>query len=358
MIQPVKDTLSIVDDTRIDDISEIISPKVLVRKYPLDEQTADFITISRNAVSNIINLTDPRLLVITWPCSIHNVDEALDYAKLLKEIQDKNPHLFLVMRTYFEKPRTTVGWKWLLNDPYLDDSCDINAWLEMWRELLLKINQMWIPTAVEFLDTITPQYIWDLVSWWAIGARTTESQEHRKLVSGLSMPVWFKNGTTGDLQIAIDAIKSSKGSHTFLSVTKEWQVAKVRTSGNPDGHIILRGGSDCPNYSSEHIAKVDEKLTKAGVKTGIVVDFSHANSKKDHKNQPLVSHDIAEQIIAGNKKIVGVMIEWNINEGNQPLSDNLKYGVSITDACVDWNTNVQMIDELNNAVWIRNSLTK
>lgn len=358
MIQPVKDTLSIVDDMRVDEISEIVTPKELVRKYPLSEQTADFIWLSRTAVSNIINLKDERLLVITWPCSIHNVEEALDYARLLKEVQEKNPHLFLVMRTYFEKPRTTVWWKGLLNDPYLDDSCDINAGLEMWRELLLKINEMWIPTAVEFLDTITPQYIGDLVSWWAIGARTTESQEHRKLVSWLSMPVGFKNGTTGDIQIAIDAIKSSKWQHTFLWATKEWRIAKVKTSGNQDGHMILRGGSDGPNYSAEHIAKVDEKLTKAGVKTGIVVDFSHANSKKDHKNQPLVSLDISKQIIAGNKKIVWVMIEWNIHEWNQPLSDNLKYGVSITDACVNWETNIEMLNQLNNAVSQRNSLTK
>lgn len=358
MNQPVKDTLSIVDDMRIEEISEIVTPKELVKKYPLDEKTAEFISVSRIAVSNIINLKDDRLLVITGPCSIHNTEEALEYAKLLQSIQDKNPHLFLVMRTYFEKPRTTVGWKWLLNDPYLDDSCDINTGLEVGRELLLKINQMGIPTAVEFLDTITPQYIGDLVSWWAIGARTTESQEHRKLVSGLSMPVWFKNGTTGDIQIAVDAIKSSRWNHTFLSVTKEGLVAKVKTAGNPDGHMILRGGSTGPNYSQEHISLVDEKLHKAGIKTWIIIDASHANSDKNHKNQPIVSQNIANQIAAWNKKIVWIMIEWNLEEWNQPLSDNLKYWVSITDACVDWETNENMIYELNQSVENRKKLTK
>ncbi|MDD2907914.1 MAG: 3-deoxy-7-phosphoheptulonate synthase [Candidatus Gracilibacteria bacterium] len=349
MNQPIKDTLSIVDDKRIEGIEEIITPKKLVEKYPLDQKTADFIELSRNATSNIIHLDDPRLLVITGPCSIHNPEEALEYAELLKKVQEINPHLFLVMRTYFEKPRTTVGWKGLLNDPYLDDSCDINSGLEIARKLLLEINKMGIPTAVEFLDTITPQYIGDLVTWGAIGARTTESQEHRKLVSGLSMPVGFKNGTTGDLQIAVDAIKSARGNHSFLSVTKEGRVAKVKTSGNPDGHIILRGGANGTNYDEKSIEETSTKLDKAGVKTGIIVDFSHANSSKNHNNQPIVCEDIAKQLEIGNKRIVGVMIESNINEGNQPLSDNLKYGVSITDACVDWKTNDEMLARLNNA---------
>ncbi|MDD3144909.1 MAG: 3-deoxy-7-phosphoheptulonate synthase [Candidatus Gracilibacteria bacterium] len=349
MNQPRKDTLSVVDDKRIEEIEEIITPKELVEKFPLDEKTAEFIELSRAATSNIVHLNDPRLLVITGPCSIHNPEEALEYAELLKSIQEKNQHLFLVMRTYFEKPRTTVGWKGLLNDPYLDDSCDIDSGLKIARELLLKINKMGIPTAVEFLDTITPQYIGDLVTWGAIGARTTESQEHRKLVSGLSMPVGFKNGTTGDLQIAVDAIKSARGNHSFLSVTKEGRVAKVKTSGNPDGHIILRGGANGTNYDSENIKATTEKLDKAGIKTGIVVDFSHANSSKNHNNQPIVCEDIAKQIEAGNRRIVGVMIESNINEGNQPLSDSLKHGVSITDACVNWQTNDEMLDRLNSA---------
>lgn len=353
MNQPIKDTLSIVDDKRIEWIEEIITPKKLVEKYPLDKKTADFIELSRTATSNIIHLKDPRLLVITGPCSIHNPAEALEYAELLNKVQEINPHLFLVMRTYFEKPRTTVGWKWLLNDPYLDDSCDINSGLEIARNLLLEINKMWIPTAVEFLDTITPQYIGDLVTWWAIWARTTESQEHRKLVSGLSMPVWFKNGTTWDLQIAVDAIKSARWNHSFLSVTKEWRVAKVKTSWNPDGHIILRGWANWTNYDEKSIEETSAKLDKAWIKTWIIVDFSHANSNKNHNNQPIVCQDIANQLEMWNKKIVWVMIESNLNEWNQPLSDNLKYWVSITDACVDWEINDKMLNKLNNASWKR-----
>lgn len=355
MNQPINDTLSSVDDRRIENIEKIISPKELVTQYPLDEATEQFVELSRTAVSNIINLQDDRLLVVTWPCSIHNPEEALEYAQLLQSIKEENPHLFLVMRTYFEKPRTTVGWKGLLNDPHLDDSCDIDSWLQIARDLLLKINKMWIPTAVEFLDTITPQYIWDLVTWWAIGARTTESQEHRKLVSWLSMPVGFKNGTTGDLQIAVDAIKASKGKHTFLSVTKWWEVAKVTTSWNPDGHIILRWGASGPNYSSEHIQNTTHILKWAMIRTGVVVDASHGNSLKNHDNQPLVSAEVARQIAAGNQKIVWIMIEWYLKAGNQPLSDDLKPGVSVTDACVDWDTNRQMINELNKAVEVRNT---
>lgn len=360
MNQPINDTLSIVDDTRVDEISEIITPKELIWKYPLDEEIVQFIDLSRKSVSNIINLTDPRLLVITWPCSIHNADEALEYAELLKKIQKNNHHLFLVMRTYFEKPRTTIWWKWLINDPHLDDSCDIKAWLEIARSLLLKINKMWIPTAVEFLDTITPQYIRDLVTWWAIWARTTESQEHRKLVSWLSMPVWFKNWTSWDIQIAIDAIKSASCSHTFLWTTKDWKVARIKTTWNPDWHIILRWWSSWPNYSKEHISEITDKLTKSWITTWIVVDFSHANSGKKHENQPIVCEDVARQIEDWNKKIVWVMIEWNINAWNQSFTpgkddkSKIKPWVSITDACVDWETNMKMIDRLNIASKLRN----
>ena len=360
MNQPVNDTLSIIDDMRINEISEIITPKELISKYSLNEETANFINLSRISISNIISLNDSRVLVITWPCSIHNSDEALKYAELLKSIQKENPHLFLVMRTYFEKPRTTIWWKWLINDPHLDDSCDINSWLEIARSLLLKINSMWIPTAVEFLDTITPQYIWDLVSWWAIWARTTESQEHRKLVSGLSMPVWFKNGTTWDLQVAIDAIKSASWEHTFLWATKQWKIARLKTTWNPDWHIILRWWSNWPNYSSKHIKEVEEKLLKSWIKTWIIVDFSHANSKKNHNNQLTVCEDIAKQIKTWNKNIVWVMIEWNLIEWNQsftPWKDNpsiIKPWISITDACIDWETNKKIIEILNTASRQRN----
>lgn len=355
MNQPRHDTLSIVDDTRIDEISEIITPRELVNKYPLNERIEEFISLSRRSVSNIINLTDHRLLVITWPCSIHNQDEAIEYAKLLQKIKEKNPHLFLVMRTYFEKPRTTIWWKWLINDPHLDGSCDINTWLEIARDLLLKINSMWIPTAIEFLDTITPQYIWDLVTWWAIWARTVESQEHRKLASWLSMPIWFKNWTTWDLQIAIDAIKSASKSHTFLSVTKEWKVAKVTTTWNSDWHIILRWGSSWPNYSEEHVLRTINELKKSWINTWIMIDFSHNNSWKRCSNQPIVCEAVAKQIENWNKRIIWIMIEWNINAWNQsfiPGEDDkstIKYWVSITDECVDWQTNSEMISRLNEA---------
>ncbi|MDD2566209.1 MAG: 3-deoxy-7-phosphoheptulonate synthase [Candidatus Gracilibacteria bacterium] len=350
-----EDITSLTDDKRIESVDEIISPRELIDIYPVDEKTSGFIELSRKSISNIINLNDSRLLIITGPCSIHNSDEAIEYAEKLLKIKENNPHLFLVMRTYFEKPRTTVGWKGLINDPDRDDSCDIEKGLEIARDLLLKINQMGIPTAVEFLDTITPQYIADLVSWGAIGARTTESQEHRKLVSGLSMPIGFKNGTSGDIQIAIDAIKSSVGKHTFLSVAKDGKVAKITTTGNSDSHIILRGGSTGPNYSESHIEEIDEKLQKNGIESGIIVDFSHANSSKDYRNQTKVCSDVAEQIKKGNDKIVGVMIEGNLNAGNQKLSDNLLPGISITDACVDWRTNNSMFSELNIATGIRNS---
>jgi len=353
MNQPSKDTLSIVDDIRIEDIQPIITPKHLIDQFPLDAQTAKFIETSRQIVSDIVHTTDPRLLVITGPCSIHNTDEALEYASRLKNIQKKYENVFLVMRTYFEKPRTTVGWKGLINDPYLDDSCDMNEGLKRARKLLLEINQMSIPTAVEFLDILTPQYIADLVSWGAIGARTTESQEHRKLVSGLSMPVGFKNGTDGNIQIAIDAIGSAQGSHTFIAATKQGRIAQVKTSWNQDGHIILRGSSSWPNYRSEHVRTVVEKMDAKNIQTGIIIDASHGNSEKNHRNQPKVSANISEQITAGNKKIIGIMIEGNLNEWNQKLSENLKPWVSITDACVDWDTNKVMIDELDRAAWAR-----
>lgn len=343
------------DDKRIESVDEIISPIELINKFQIDSKTADFIELSRKSISNIVNLNDPRLLVITWPCSIHNSTEAILYAEKLQKIKENNPHLFLVMRTYFEKPRTTVGWKWLINDPDCDDSCDIEKWFEIARSLLLKINQMWIPTAVEFLDTITPQYIADLVSWWAIWARTTESQEHRKLVSWLSMPIGFKNWTNWSIQIAIDAIKASVWKHTFLSIAKDWKVAKITSTWNNDSHIILRGGSNWPNYTEAHMKETTEKLQKNWIEKWIIIDFSHANSSKDYKKQIIVCGNIANQISNWNNKIVGVMIEWNLCAWNQKLSDNLLPWVSITDACVDWESNNSMINELNKAVWIRNS---
>lgn len=354
------DITSETDNSRIIDVEEITTPKELVDSLPLDETTAEFIRLSRDIVSNIIHLKDNRLLVITGPCSIHNPEEALQIAKNLKVMQEANPYLYIVMRTYFEKPRTTVGWKGLLNDPNLDDSRDIEKWLRIGRELLLEINKMWVPTAVEFLDTQTPQYIADLVHWGAIGARTTESQEHRKLVSGLSMPVGFKNATNGDIGIALDAIESAQESHAFIGTSKSGRTARLTTSGNPDGHVILRWGSDGPNYDMQRVWAVEERLKEKWIDTGIVIDFSHANSWKKHENQPKVSRSVAEQIADGNKRIVWVMIEANIHEGAQKHTagkDNpkdIKPGISITDACVSLETNEEMLTQLNDAAEKRN----
>lgn len=351
------DKLSMVDNERIENIEEITSPRELVSKYPLIPEIAEFIDISRDIISNIIHMRDDRLLVITWPCSIHDPAQALEFAGHLREMRDKNPHLFIVMRTYFEKPRTTIGWKWLIDDPYLDESHDINAWLEIARKLLLEINEMWIPTRVEFLDTLSPQYLADLVTWWAIWARTTESQEHRKLVSWLSMPVGFKNGTSGAIDVAVHAVRSANASHTFLSTTKEWRVAKVTTKWNPDAHVILRWWEDGPNYTHYHIRKTVELLNDIRSQTWVIIDASHRNSLKDPKNQPRVIRNIAEQHDEDEDRIAWVMIEANICEWAQKFTPwvddprSLKYGVSITDGCMDMHTNESMLNILNDARW-------
>ena len=353
------DTLSVVDNKRILSVKEIISPWELISEIPLDKQTADFINLARESVRNIVMLEDSRLLVITWPCSIHDPDQALEVAKNLKILQEKNPHLFIVMRTYFEKPRTTVGWKWLVNDPNLDGSFEIEKWLRIWRDLLLKINQMWVPCAVEFLDNLSPQYIADLVSWWAVWARTTESQEHRKLASWLSMPIWFKNGTDWWVQVAIDAVWASKESHHFLSTTKQWKLAIVETSWTDDAHVIHRWGTHWTNFDSESISNTLELLDKKWVETWVIIDFSHANSQKNPENQSLVSKSVADQIRKWNKRIAWVMIESNIKSWNQsfnPWVDDpkeLKYWISITDGCVDLETNSKMLDQLDEATAIR-----
>lgn len=356
------DILSVNDNKRVTDIEPLASPGEIIAESPLDEATANFISTSREIISQIIHMQDDRLLVITGPCSIHNPEEALEIASNLKALQEENPHLYIVMRTYFEKPRTNVGWKGLLNDPNLDKSFDIEKGLRVGRELLLKINQMGIPTAVEFLDTVTPQYIADLVHWGAIGARTTESQEHRKLVSGLSMPVGFKNGTKGNIDIAIDAIASAaaENEHKFPAITKDGRVAMISTAGNPDGHVILRGGSNGPNYGKSNVDPIIENLERKWVDTWIIIDCSHANSEKDYRKQPNVSANVAKQIAAGNTRITGVMIEANIGEGAQkfnPATDNpadIKPGISITDSCVSLETNASMLQELNNATKTRN----
>lgn len=303
---------------------------------------------------------DDRLVVIVGPCSVHDVQSAKEYAILLaKEFERLKDDLLIVMRVYFEKPRTTIGWKGLINDPDLNGTYNINKGLKLARQLLLEISELGLPIGTEFLDTISPQYTSDLVSWGAIGARTTESQVHRELSSGLSCPIGFKNGTSGDIQIAADAIESAAGQHCFLGIN-EWGCASiVRTTGNSACHVILRGGSDGPNYSAEHVAKACAKLEKSKLRPSLMIDCSHGNSSKQHKNQPIVAQNIAEQLIGGSKSVFGVMIESNIIEGNQKLNPGvtdpktLTYGQSVTDACINWESTVQVLDTLANSVRAR-----
>ncbi len=341
------------DDVRISEIWSLVSPEVVIRELCPSEREIAFVTKARSQAEDIIHRRDDRLLVVVGPCSIHDEKAALEYAALLQgEFAKYGDALQLVMRVYFEKPRTTVGWKGYINDPGLDESFDINRGLHLARHLLLKLTGMGIPTGTEFLDAISPQYVADLVSWGAIGARTVESQVHRELASGLSMPVGFKNGTGGGLGIALDAIRAARGSHHFLSVTKQGVAAIVKTSGNDSCHIILRGGKSGPNYSPEHVAEVTAMLEKAGLTPTIMIDCSHGNSNKDHRNQPKVAGDVASQIRAGNKAITGVMIESYLVEGRQDVTPNqaLVHGQSITDACIDWEATKAVLADLADAV--------
>ncbi|QQL44883.1 3-deoxy-7-phosphoheptulonate synthase [Sulfuriroseicoccus oceanibius] len=341
------------DDLRIAEIDPLMAPQLLMKELPVSDKASELVAATRAANEAILNRNDPRLLVVVGPCSIHDTDAALEYGHQLKELAEKHKDtLVIVMRVYFEKPRTTIGWKGLINDPCLDDSFDINRGLHTARKLLIDLANMGVPAGTEFLDTISPQYIADLVTWGAIGARTTESQVHRELASGLSMPVGFKNGTGGSLQIAIDAIKAASYPHHFLSVTKHGVAAIVTTEGNEACHVILRGASSGPNYDAGSVAKACADLKAAGLTETVMIDCSHGNSKKDYRNQPGVASTVAAQIAEGNKAITSVMIESNLHEGNQPLAarDQLAHGVSITDACVNWETTVAMIEELSDAV--------
>ena len=342
------------DDLRIAGINPLISPAVLSYYLPITDTAADLVSTTRQAAEDILLGKDDRLLVVVGPCSIHDPEAALDYGKLLKTAADQHKDdLLVIMRVYFEKPRTTVGWKGLINDPHLDNSFDINRGLRVARELLLKLADLGMPAGTEFLDTISPQYIADLITWGAIGARTTESQIHRELASGLSMPVGFKNGTGGSIQIALDAIGASRSSHHFLSVTKQGVSAIVTTSGNPASHLILRGSGKGPNYDADSIAEVTAALTKHNLPTQIMIDCSHGNSSKDHRNQPLVATDLCGQIAAGNKDIAAVMIESNLVEGNQKLDADLTKltrGQSVTDACIDWPATEQVLADLATAI--------
>src|SRR3984957_6120757 len=341
------------DDLRIKWTKVVLPPVFLEEELPETERASATVFHARNEVSNIIAGRDPRLLVVVGPCSIHDTKAAREYATLLKGAIDQySKELRIVMRVYFEKPRTTVGWKGLLNDPYLDQSFKINEGLRLARHLLLDLAEMGVPAGTEFLDMISPQYVAGLVSWGAIGARTTESQVHRQLVSGLSCPVGFKNATSGDAQVAIEAVLSAAQPHTFLGHTKHGQSAIFVTSGNPDCHVILRGGRKTVNYTSESVAQVCEQLEKAGLAANVMIDCSHANSNKDHTRQGIVCRDVAAQVAAGDRRILGVMIESNLVAGAQTLVPGkpLVYGQSITDACIDWNEPRGLLKELAAAV--------
>jgi 3-deoxy-7-phosphoheptulonate synthase len=344
------------EDIRIQWTKVVLPPVFLEEEHPVSEAASATIFDTRREIVDILNGRDSRLLVLAGPCSIHDVNAAREYAGLLKEaIAEFSADLRIVMRVYFEKPRTTIGWKGLINDPYLDQSYKINDGLRLARHLLLDLAEMGVPTGTEFLDMISPQYIAGLVSWGAIGARTTESQVHRQLVSGVSCPVGFKNATSGDVQVAIDAVLSAAYSHTFLGHTHHGQSAIFVTTGNPDTHIILRGGRKMVNYTADCVADTAARMEKAGLQTRIMIDFSHANSSKDYKRQSIVCHDVAGQISAGDKRIMGVMIESNLVAGAQKLTPGqpLVYGQSITDACIDWPETHELLKELAAAVRAR-----
>ncbi|MEE2001775.1 3-deoxy-7-phosphoheptulonate synthase [Alkalimonas sp. MEB108] len=334
-----------VDDLRIAAERPLSPPNVLKQALPLSEQGAVFVQQSRQTIADIIHGRDPRLLVVTGPCSIHDPVSALEYAERLKELQQRySDSLYIVMRVYFEKPRTTVGWKGFINDPHLNDSFDLETGLTWGRELLLKLIEMELPTATEALDPISPQYMSDLICWAAIGARTVESQTHREMASGLSMPVGFKNGTDGNLSIALNALQSAASPHRFIGMNQRGEVALVETQGNPDGHIILRGGKK-PNYDAASMAEAVTALNKLDLATAIVVDCSHGNSNKDHNRQGLVAKDVIAQRQAGNAAIIGIMLESHLHAGRQDIVDGKAplYGVSVTDACIDWQTTAELL---------------
>ncbi len=340
------------DNTRIKGLLEVTPPIKLIDKLPLSSKASKLVYESRNELSSILKQEDDRLLVVVGPCSIHDPKAAIEYAQKLKPIADAlSKELKIVMRVYFEKPRTTIGWKGLINDPDIDNSFNINKGLKTARKLLLEINELGLPAGTEYLDIITPQYISDLISWGAIGARTTESQIHRELASGLSCPVGFKNSTNGSVKVAVDALKAASHSHIFLSITKEGKSAIFNSAGNQDCHVILRGGSE-PNYKDKDIKETSKILKENGLIDSVMVDMSHGNSSKQFKKQLIVNQDLCNQISSGSNNIIGVMIESNLIEGNQSSDkkDKLEYGQSITDACVGWEDTEIMLNLLSSAV--------
>jgi 3-deoxy-7-phosphoheptulonate synthase len=343
------------DDVRIREVKPLITPLDLISGLKESAYSTQNILATRKAIHQVLHQKDDRLLVIIGPCSIHDTEAGLEYARRLLEVRKNlSADLLIVMRVYFEKPRTTVGWKGLINDPHLDGSYDINEGLARARKFLLDVNELGMPAGMEFLDTITPQYTADLISWGAIGARTTESQVHRELASGLSCPVGFKNGTDGGVQVAIDAIKTAQSPHHFLSFTKEGNSAIFSTTGNDDCHVILRGGKT-PNYDANNVAKVGASLADAGLAPMLMIDCSHANSSKDYTKQKDVARDVARQVSAGDKRIMGVMVESHLNEGRQEHTPGkaLAYGQSITDACLGWDDSVATLKLLAQAVQAR-----
>ena len=346
------------DNVRIISSAPMVSPNTLIKKFPQSAKASKGVFSARQIIKDILYGEDKRLMVLVGPCSIHDTKAAIEYAnKLLQLKEELDQHLFIVMRVYFEKPRTTVGWKGLINDPYLDESFDIDKGLATARKLLSDLGEIGMPVGVEYLDVLTPQYLSDLISWGAIGARTTESQSHRELASALSCPVGFKNGTSGSLDIAIDAIYSANSPHHLLSVNKDGGISHFTSLGNETAHIILRGGRDGTNYSQDQVENTCERLKNKGLVSKVMIDFSHANSEKKFKNQLNVGADVASQIENGSESIFGVMIESHLNEGNQkvgPLA-SLKYGVSITDGCIGWSDTEELLRALARSVNIRNN---
>ncbi|MDU6412041.1 MAG: 3-deoxy-7-phosphoheptulonate synthase [Yersiniaceae bacterium] len=328
----------------------LITPEELKKQFPLSTEDQRNIAQSRDTIANILKGHDHRLLIVCGPCSIHDPEAALEYARRLKDLAEElSDHLYIVMRVYFEKPRTTVGWKGLINDPHMDGSFDVEAGLHIARRLLLELVGMGLPLATEALDPNSPQYLGDLFSWSAIGARTTESQTHREMASGLSMPVGFKNGTDGSLGTAINAMRAAAMPHRFVGINQAGQVCLLQTQGNPDGHVILRGGKT-PNYSAEHVAACEQQMSEAGLHPSLMIDCSHGNSNKDYRRQPLVAQSAIDQIKAGNRSITGLMLESHLHEGNQSSEqprDQLRYGVSVTDACINWESTETLLRDMH-----------
>ncbi|PIE43350.1 MAG: 3-deoxy-7-phosphoheptulonate synthase [Gammaproteobacteria bacterium] len=343
-------TNNAINNLNVEKTELLVTPSQLKKEMPLTEKARATVIQGRKTIENILDKKDHRLFAVIGPCSIHDIDAAKAYAYKLKKLADEvNDTIYLVMRVYFEKPRTTIGWKGLLNDPHLNDSFDIQEGLHIGRQLLMDITEIGLPIATEALDPISPQYLQDTVTWSAIGARTTESQTHREMSSGLSVAIGFKNGTDGNLGVAVNAMKSVEHPHSFLGINNDGQVSIIRTKGNRYGHVVLRGGGGSPNYDSVNVALCEKELAKANLRNAIMIDCSHENSKKDPAFQPLVMQDVAHQIIEGNKSIVGLMVESNLKWGNQSIPKNLEeleYGVSVTDACIDWETTENAIRDI------------